>query len=182
MLPGINVNPSDRHRKVAVVFIPPIQKEASFPMSHENTNWSQSVGAVCIREGKVLLARHTYGAGNGKLIIPGGYVELGETPEDAVRREVLEETGLTVEPEGLIGIRFNSRDWYAVFRVAYRSGEARSDGEENSEVLWLPTEEALARQDVPDLTKTMLRKALEAGCWQQTPYMTSRPGTLYTHD
>ncbi len=149
-------------------------------MNHENTNWSQSVGAVCIREGRVLLARHTYGAGSGKLIIPGGYVEAGETPEAAVRREVLEETGITAEPEALIGIRFNNRDWYAVFRAAYVSGEARSDGDENSEVLWLPVGEALAREDVPDLTKAMLRKALAPGCWQPVPYASSRPGTLYT--
>lgn len=149
-------------------------------MNHENTNWSQSVGAVCIREGKVLLARHTYGAGNGKLIIPGGYVEAGETPEEAVRRELLEETGITAEPEALVGIRFNSRDWYAVFRAEYISGEARSDGDENSEVLWLPPEEALAREDVPDLTKVMIRKAFTPGSWDRTPYITSRPGTLYT--
>ena len=37
-------------------------------MSNENTNWGQSVTAVVIREGKVLLARHTYGSGNGKLV------------------------------------------------------------------------------------------------------------------
>ncbi|MCR4993279.1 MAG: hypothetical protein K6A45_09570 [Lachnospiraceae bacterium] len=38
----------------------------------KSTNWTQSVAGVCIRDGKVLLARHTYGAGKGKLIIPGG--------------------------------------------------------------------------------------------------------------
>ena len=37
-------------------------------MSHENTNWGQSVAGVVIRDGKVLLARHTYGRGNGLLI------------------------------------------------------------------------------------------------------------------
>ena len=35
-------------------------------MSEEkNTNWCQSVTGVVIRDGKVLLARHTYGAGKG---------------------------------------------------------------------------------------------------------------------
>ena len=43
-------------------------------MNIENTNWCQSVTAVVIKDNKVLLARHTYGAGSGKLIIPGGYV------------------------------------------------------------------------------------------------------------
>ena len=52
-----------------------------------NTNWSQSVAGVCIKDGKVLLARHTYGSGNGRLIIPGGYVKYGEVPEEALIRE-----------------------------------------------------------------------------------------------
>ena len=104
-------------------------------MADGNTNWTQSVSAVCIRDGKVLLGRHTYGAGNGKLIIPGGYMENGESPQEAVRREYLEETGVVIEPQELIGVRFNTHDWYVVFRAAYVSGEAHSDGAENSEVV-----------------------------------------------
>ncbi len=149
-------------------------------MSHENTNWSQSAAAVCIRDGKVLLARHTYGGGAGKLIIPGGYVEMGEAPQDAVRREFLEETGIVVQPEELIGVRFNNRDWYVVFRASYVSGQARSDGEENSEVLWLAPEEALSREDVPELTKIMIRKAFQPGAWVSTPFQSNRtPCSLY---
>jgi len=149
-------------------------------MSHENTNWSQSAAAVCLREGKVLLARHTYGAGNGKLIIPGGYVENGEAPQDAVKREFLEETGIVVEPRELIGVRFNTHDWYVVFRAAYVSGEARSDGEENSEVIWMDPQEALQREDVPDLTKTMIQKAISGGGWESVPYQSRHnPCSLY---
>ena len=55
-------------------------------MAEINTNWCQSVGGVVLRDGRVLLARHTYGAGKGRLIIPGGYVQMGESPEDALRR------------------------------------------------------------------------------------------------
>lgn len=129
-------------------------------MGHENTNWGQSVAGVVIRENKVLLARHTYGGGNGKLIIPGGYVNIGETPQDALRREYMEETGVEVEPENIIGIRFNMHDWYVVFRAEYISGEARSDNDENSEVLWVDVEEALIREDVPELTKKMIESAV----------------------
>jgi len=123
------------------------------------TNWGQSVTGVVIHQGKVLLARHTYGGGAGKLIIPGGYVNRGETPQQAIKREFLEETGICVEPRDIIGIRFNMRDWYIAFRAAYVSGEATSDQDENSEVLWLDVEAALAREDVPDLTKKLIASA-----------------------
>lgn len=128
-------------------------------MSNENTNWGQSVTGVVMHEGKVLLARHTYGGGKGMLIIPGGYVNFGETPQDALRREFMEETNVVVEPKEIIGIRFNMHDWYVVFRAEYISGEPRSDGDENSEVLWVEVNEALAREDVPELTKKLIASA-----------------------
>ncbi len=40
----------------------------------------------------------------GEWTLPGGGVEFGEHPEDGVRREFLEETGLTVEVAGLAGV------------------------------------------------------------------------------
>ena len=49
-------------------------------MSAENekdNDWGKSAAAVVIKDGKVLLARHTYGAGRGLLIIPGGYIRKG---------------------------------------------------------------------------------------------------------
>ena len=128
-------------------------------MEH-NTNWYWSVTAVVIREGKVLLARHTYGGGKGLLIVPGGYVESGETPQDAVVREYREETGIEIAPREIIGIRFNLHDWYIAFAADYMVGEARSDGDENSEVVWIDVEEAITREDVPDLTKKLIVCAL----------------------
>lgn len=125
-----------------------------------NTNWGQSVTGVVIKEDKVLLARHTYGGGNGMLIIPGGYVNVGETPQDALKREYLEETGIHVEPKEIIGIRFNMHDWYVVFRAEYIAGEPHSDGDENSEVLWLAINDALTRDDVPELTKKLIESAV----------------------
>lgn len=139
------------------------------------------MGGVCIRDGKVLLGRHTYGSGNGKLIIPGGYVKFGETPEEALIREFEEETGVTVNPEKLVGIRFNTKDWYAVFKVSYVEGEARSDGDENSEVIWMNVDEALKDETVPGLTKTMIERTLTGGGFDIMPYQTTKPGShLYS--
>ena len=143
------------------------------PQDENNrTDWSRSVTGVVIREGKVLLARHTYGGGKGLLIVPGGYLERGESPQQALRRELLEETGVTVEPGRLIGARFGEKDWYAAFAAEYVSGQAVSDHDENSEVVWMDTEEALGREDVPGLTKELIRCALEGGGLAPRPYDT----------
>ena len=55
------------------------------------------VGAVIIKDGKILLEKRKNEPGKGKWSIPGGLVELGESVEQTVIREVKEETGLDVE-------------------------------------------------------------------------------------
>lgn len=88
-------------------------------MEEKNTNWQKSVCAVVLRQGKVLLARHTYGAGKGLFITPGGYLKNGESPEQAMCRELMEETGITAKPVKLLAVRFSEQDWYAAFLAAY---------------------------------------------------------------
>lgn len=152
-------------------------------MSNENTNWGQSVAGVVIKNGKVLLARHTYGSGNNKLIIPGGYVNFGETPQEALKREFMEETHIEVKATDMIGVRFNMHDWYIVFRAEYISGEAVTDHKENSEVLWIDIEEALSRDDVPELTKKLIASAVSEKrglCYQEYEANTKHaPYSLY---
>jgi mutator protein MutT len=55
------------------------------------------VGAVVICDGKILLEKRKNEPGKGKWSIPGGLVDLGESVEQTVIREVREETGLEVE-------------------------------------------------------------------------------------
>ncbi len=131
-------------------------------MRKEKTNWGQSVTGVVIKDNKVLLARHTYGGGKGLLIIPGGYVNIGEAPQDALVREFWEETKINIKPKNIIGIRFNMHDWYIAFSAEYVSGEATSDNDENSEVLWMDVSEALSNDDVPELTKSLIRSAVSS--------------------
>ena len=52
--------------------------------------------AVVVHEGRVLLIRRGQAPDAGEWSIPGGGVELGESVEDALRREVREETGLEI--------------------------------------------------------------------------------------
>jgi len=55
------------------------------------------VGAVVIKDGKVLLVKRGIAPSKGMWAIPGGSLELGETLQQGAEREILEETGVVVE-------------------------------------------------------------------------------------
>jgi 8-oxo-dGTP diphosphatase len=60
------------------------------------------VGAVVVEQGRVLLVQRGTEPAKGQWSIPGGLIDVGESLREAVAREVLEETGLVVEPVELI--------------------------------------------------------------------------------
>ena len=64
-----------------------------------------AVSAAIIRNGRILVAQRARGPALGIWTLPGGVVEAGETLTEALKREVAEETGMTVEPVGLAGHR-----------------------------------------------------------------------------
>jgi 8-oxo-dGTP diphosphatase len=64
-----------------------------------------AVSAAIFREGRVLIVRRGRPPAHGLYTLPGGGVELGETLEEAIIREVREETGLEIVPLELVGFR-----------------------------------------------------------------------------
>ena len=62
------------------------------------------VGAVIIADRRVLLVKRGHPPLAGEWSIPGGMLEVGERVREAAVREVLEETGLTVETADLLGV------------------------------------------------------------------------------
>jgi 8-oxo-dGTP diphosphatase len=62
------------------------------------------VGGIARRDGAILLIRRGKPPSEGLWSVPGGRVEWGETLAEAVRREVLEETGLDVEVGEVAGV------------------------------------------------------------------------------
>lgn len=62
------------------------------------------IGAVIICNGEILLEKRKGEPGRGKWTVPGGLVELGESAEQTVMREVREETNLEVEQPELIDV------------------------------------------------------------------------------
>ncbi len=63
-----------------------------------------TVDAVIILNGKIVLIERKNPPYQGKYALPGGFVDIGETIEKAVEREVNEETGLTIEIVKLLGV------------------------------------------------------------------------------
>jgi len=61
-------------------------------------------GTLPIRDGRVLLTRRAIEPSRGLWTFPGGYVDWGEDVREGARRETLEEVGLTVRLDGLLGL------------------------------------------------------------------------------
>ena len=124
------------------------------------------VGAVIIREDRVLLVRRATEPLKGEWSVPGGVLELGEKLRDGIRREVLEETGLEVEPGEVLDV-FDSifrdeqgRTQYHYVLIDYRCrlllGEAKA-GSDVSEVRWVQEVE-LAAMGLRDSIEQVVRK------------------------
>jgi 8-oxo-dGTP diphosphatase len=64
-----------------------------------------AVSAAIIRDGRVFIARRARGPALGVWTMPGGMVEAGETLSEALKRELVEETSMTIEPVALAGHR-----------------------------------------------------------------------------
>jgi len=113
---------------------------------------------------RLLLARHSNG---GVWVAPGGAIDPDEAPQDAVVREVWEETGLHVEPSRFVGVfggpefrvRYENGDQVSyvmsVFECREIGGALRADGEEILEVGYFAASE-LAALDLSPWAKLVL--------------------------
>lgn len=125
-------------------------------------NRKLSASCLVIKDNKVLLVKHTYGAAKGKYLIPGGFSEEYEMPQQTAEREVLEETGITVKANELTAVRFTTQEVWCIFNATYLSGVPVSDNEENSEAVFMSVTEAFDSDDVVDTTKEILRAAFKS--------------------
>jgi ADP-ribose pyrophosphatase YjhB (NUDIX family) len=108
-------------------------------------------GIVVDRDGRLLLARRAFEPDEGLWDTPGGFLEEGEDPLTALRRELREETGLEVEPGSFLGAYMDTYgegpEAGSVLNLAWEasvlSGEMRA-ADDVSELRWFPPE------DLPD--------------------------------
>jgi len=131
---------------------------------------SVSVAGVIMREdGKILVIRRR---DNGQYQAPGGILERDERIEDGLAREILEETGLRVEPEQLSGIYKNMR--LGVVALVFRArllGGTPTINDEAAEILWMDRDQVAA-----GMTEAFAIRVLDAldGPW---PHIRHHDGT-----
>ena len=125
-------------------------------------NRKLSASCVVIKEDKVLVVKHSYGAAKGKYLIPGGFSEEGELPQQTAKREVYEETGVVVEAGDLVAVRFTKQEVWCIFRAEYIEGEPASDQAENEEAIFMPITELLASDIVVETTKEIVKAVLNS--------------------
>jgi nucleoside triphosphatase len=127
-----------------------------------------TVGAVIFnKEDKLLLCKsHKW---NNRYVIPGGHVELGEQLEEALRREIHEETGLEIYDLQLISIMeainsetFHKKRHFIFIDFLCRSKSDRVTlNDEAQEFVWIDINE-IENYDLGGFTKDLLMKIREA--------------------
>lgn len=136
-----------------------------------------AVGVLILNKDQVLLARRAQDPGRGLWSVPGGVVELGETLEEAARREVREECALDVEighpihisevivpDSGSSSKRIRFHYVIIYFIAHYRSGQP-APGSDSLEVRWAG-KSAVDELEMPDGLREIVRKA-----WQRPAYL-----------
>lgn len=116
-------------------------------MSNDNTP-SLMVDAIVEKNGKILLVKRKKDPFKDKWSFPGGKVESGERVEEAVKRELLEETSVDIMPTEILGVYSDpNRDprghrVTTVFIANVEAGEP-NEGNDAASVQWFPINDEL---------------------------------------
>jgi len=130
------------------------------------------VGAIVLREGKILLEQRANEPARGQWTIPGGVVEVGESLEDAVCRETKEETDLDVKSTALIDVvdqvhldKTGKIDYHYVIidYVVKANGEPKAKSDAKA-LNWVPLNEVESYDLTPSFRRFFVKnkKAIEA--------------------
>lgn len=104
--------------------------------------FGQVVGAAILDAGRVLAARRTTPPeAAGRWEFPGGKVETGETPDEALVREVAEELGCTIAIDGWLEGRVPIGEEHVLTVAVARLVEGRPTPHEHDQVRWLAADE-----------------------------------------
>jgi ADP-ribose pyrophosphatase YjhB (NUDIX family) len=127
-------------------------------------NYSIGVGALVMRDGKVLLVRRAQEPGKGYWTNPGGYIEQLEMIHESIKREVKEETGVDAEVRGIVAVRDlprNIHNVYIAFAMDYVGGDPVPDGIEVDQAGFFCMQE-LETMNVAGFTRWLIDVALRS--------------------
>jgi ADP-ribose pyrophosphatase YjhB (NUDIX family) len=113
--------------------------EACYEMEGGYATPKVDVRGVVFREGKILLVKER---ADGLWTLPGGWADVGDTPSEAVEREVLEESGFQTQASKLLAVLDRNRQGhpfdpfhiYKLFFLCEITGGEAASGDETSEV------------------------------------------------
>lgn len=133
-------------------------------VSHSNSE-PTACALVVDAEGRLLLVRRARDPYGGTWDLPGGFLEEAEHPLDALRRELLEETGLEVDPLDFVGAWLDrygdgpdAPTTLNLYWTARVTGGEPVAGDDASELRWfphdaLPTDGEIGFQNVRDVLR-----------------------------
>lgn len=127
-------------------------------------NWLPVVAGIIVKDGKVLLGqRPEHKSLPGLWEFPGGKIELGELPAQALKRELMEELGINAEIGDLKIATSHSYDDLGVlilfFEVRYWKGEPKAV--HHLELKWV-TPGQLKDENLPEANRKVLAQILAA--------------------
>jgi nucleoside triphosphatase len=130
-----------------------------------------TAGALIVnKEGKVFLMRSP--KFDGDLVVPGGHIEWGESVEEALKREVKEETALQIYDPVLIQyVEYILTERYIkdrhtvsldfVVKTDNKDTDVKLEKREGTEYMWFTPEKALERDDIELETRRVLQKYID---------------------
>ena len=127
------------------------------------------VGAILEKDGKFLLVKETKPSAKDKWNHPAGWLEVGENPIEAVKREVKEETGFDFEPTNILGIYSLSKEYgnetgHHALKIMFIGDISENQGEymtdEISETKWF-TQEEIENMDLNTLRDVDIKKMVK---------------------
>lgn len=119
-----------------------------------------SVTGIIVRRNRVLLVKRAREPFKGTWMFPSGFVDFGEHPEDALARELREETGLDLTKSRLLNVILSEDDprelghFVFFYRAEVKDAPLANDPHENEAIDWFDL------QDLPEVAWKLHRRFL----------------------
>jgi len=144
-----------------LMLVKQLVQESKIPTAKTHT---VGVGAIVLNRDKILVVKDNFSSGYK---LPGGYINVNETIKDAIKREVFEETGVTIEFESIANIghfmngQFQEPSLYLVCTAIATSTKITIyDASEITEAKWIDIDQFLSSTETNNYNKSAVTSVL----------------------